>query len=159
MGVCGWASLRRSRSWAVRWKLRLSVTEKTRTHTSHCSVDRSWMCTTQTLGQLQASSNVSAVEPDQPRLHRQAGAAAAEWLWSVGGPQRRTVKVLLHYWTFFPAPLPHLRSSPSALSCRDISRDARQAASTFLSVSRETAQRRRWSHWAACASRFTFNSL
>lgn len=42
IGVCGWASLRRRRSWAVRWKLRLSVTEKTRMHTSQCSADRSW---------------------------------------------------------------------------------------------------------------------
>lgn len=41
MGVCGWVSLSRSRSWAVRWKLRLSVTENTRTHTSHSNVDRS----------------------------------------------------------------------------------------------------------------------
>lgn len=42
MGVWGWVSLRRRRSWAVRWKLRLSVTENTRTHTSHCRADRSW---------------------------------------------------------------------------------------------------------------------
>lgn len=42
IGVCGWDSLRRRRSWAVRWKLRLSVTEKTRMHTSHCRVDKSW---------------------------------------------------------------------------------------------------------------------
>lgn len=42
IGVCGWVSLRRSRSWAVRWKLRLSVTENTRTHTSHSKADRSW---------------------------------------------------------------------------------------------------------------------
>lgn len=41
IGVCGWDSLRRRRSWAVRWKLRLSVTEKTRMQTSHCRVDRS----------------------------------------------------------------------------------------------------------------------
>lgn len=46
IGVCGWDSLRRRRSWAVRWKLRLSVTEKTRIHTSHCSVERS--CESQT---------------------------------------------------------------------------------------------------------------
>ena len=42
MGVWGWVSLRRSRSWAVRWKLLRSVTENTRTHTSHWRPDRSW---------------------------------------------------------------------------------------------------------------------
>lgn len=42
MGVCGCVSLRRRRSWAVRWKLRLSVTENTSTQTSHCKVDRSY---------------------------------------------------------------------------------------------------------------------
>lgn len=41
MGVWGWFSLRRRRSWAVRWKLRRSVTENTNTHTSHTSMDRS----------------------------------------------------------------------------------------------------------------------
>ena len=41
MGVWGCVSRRRRRSWAVRWKLRLSVTENTSTHTSHCSVDKS----------------------------------------------------------------------------------------------------------------------
>lgn len=48
IGVWGWDSLRRRRSWAVRWKLRLSVTEKTRIHTSHCRVDRSWGMQTNT---------------------------------------------------------------------------------------------------------------
>lgn len=42
MGVWGSDSLRMRRSWAVRWKLLLSVTENTRTTTSHCNVDRSY---------------------------------------------------------------------------------------------------------------------
>lgn len=58
IGVCGWDSLRRRRSWAVRWKLRLSVTEKTRTHTSHCSVDRS--CGTKHINKTARQQQVSA---------------------------------------------------------------------------------------------------
>lgn len=67
MGVLDWLSLSSRRSWATRWKLRRSVTEKTRMQTSHLRAERS--CHLEKHITLMLHHNYTQPTPTQTNTH------------------------------------------------------------------------------------------